>query len=142
VNVLPWLTRLLGAAQVRGGSATLSPLARERDSGLWVERCSAHGSSSSGIERNGASASVSAALASLRRLDAAYAQRAVADRVANPHGEHAENTWEARCKSACARAFVIAATFLTHLCSGFCARVRTQLLVELPAGVLFGDEET
>jgi hypothetical protein len=112
-----------GAAQVRGGSVTLSPLARERDSGLWVERCSTHDAGSSGAERDGASASVSAALASLRRLDAAYAQRAVADRVANPHGEHAENTWEVRCVARSVRAhnLQMLQTLLTHLCCGVCA---------------------
>lgn len=78
------LTRCARPAQLRGGRAALCPLRLERDSGLWVEAC------------HGSAASVDAPLSSLRRVDALYAQRAVADRVENPHGEHAENTWEAR----------------------------------------------
>ena len=79
--------RLWRRAQLRGGRAALSPLRLERDSGLWVE--ASHGGAASDP-----AAEVSAPLASLRRVDAFFAQRAVQDHVSNPHGEHAENTWQ------------------------------------------------
>ena len=90
------------AAQLRGGRATLSPLRLERDSGLWVE--ASHGGEGATGNNDGNDV-VLAPLASLRRVDAFYAQRAVADRVSNPHGEHAENTWQARAMRNCAARF-------------------------------------
>ncbi len=76
-------TRARRAPQVRNGRAELAPLCLEAASGLWLE--AGHGDASLGV---------SAPLGSLTRLDAAFAQRAVPDRVSNPHGEHAENTWQ------------------------------------------------
>jgi hypothetical protein len=69
-----------------------------------------------------------------------------AARGGGPRGQPArrargEHVGGACCKQACAHTFPIAATFLTHLFSG-AYRVLPQLLVELPAGVLLGDEET
>ena len=83
--------------QLRGDRATLSPLRLERDSGLLVE---ASHSGGEGATNGGDNGIVVAPLSSLRRVDAFYAQRAVADRVSNPHGEHAENTWQARLRRA------------------------------------------
>ena len=65
--------------RVPEGLAELSLLRREEESGLLVE----------------ADASCFVLpLTSLRVIPALYAERSVADRVANPHGEHAEGTWE------------------------------------------------
>jgi len=75
------------SSQLRGGRAELSPLRLERASGLWVEAC--HGG-----------AALARPLDALRRVDALLQQRAVADRVSNPHGEHAEHTWQARSAAA------------------------------------------
>jgi hypothetical protein len=116
------LTRCALPWQLRGGRAALSPLRLERDSGLWVEAC------------HGGQASVDAPLSSLRRVDALYAQRAVADRVENPHGEHAENTWEAR--PTLAAAYCAPVTLSPSLRCPNARLVLAQLLAQLPPGVL------
>lgn len=61
------------------GAAELVTLREEEAGGLWVEA---------------EEACFVLPLASLKRVPALYAQRSVADRVSNPHGEHAEGTWE------------------------------------------------
>ena len=84
----------LGIAAVeklrRDGTAELSPLALERDSGYWVEQ-GGHGASPPAL--------ICASLDALQRIESEFSQRAVADRVANPHGEHAENVWKARARA-------------------------------------------
>ena len=65
--------------RVPEGLAELQLLRQEEESGLFVE----------------ADASFFVLpLASLTLIPSLYAERSVADRVANPHGEHAEGTWE------------------------------------------------
>jgi hypothetical protein len=54
---------------------------------------------SSGLLVEAAGSLIEAQVAELSRVDALFAQRAVADRVVNPHGEHAENTWQARARA-------------------------------------------
>lgn len=72
-----------------GRSAELLPLVLEPATGLWV--AGAHGGDAGG---GAPPAPFTARLAALVRLDAVYSQRGVADRVANPHGEHTEETWD------------------------------------------------
>lgn len=72
-----------------GRSAELLPLVLEPATGLWV--AGAHGGDAC---RGAPPKPFTARLAALVRLDAVYAQRGVADRVSNPHGEHTEETWD------------------------------------------------
>ena len=64
---------------MRDGRVHLCPLRYESGSGLW-------------LEQEGAG-ELQLPAEQLERLTSDFAQRAVQDRVSNPHGEHAENTW-------------------------------------------------
>jgi hypothetical protein len=70
---------LAAVTRVTEGAAELVALREEEAGGLWVEA---------------EEACFVLPLASLKRVPALYSQRSVADRVSNPHGEHAEGTWE------------------------------------------------
>lgn len=66
------------------GRLALTPLEAEPDTGLWVE-----------TEADRTAAALTAHPGDVLRIHTAqFMQRAVADRVSNPHGEHAESVWE------------------------------------------------
>jgi hypothetical protein len=64
----------------------LTPLEAEPDTGLWVE---------TELADHRTAAALTAHPGDVVRIHTAqFMQRAVADRVSNPHGEHAESVWE------------------------------------------------
>lgn len=80
VVALPSPSRALAAVlRLRPATALLAPLALELSTGLYLL---------AELEP------VELPLESLQPVDALYSERGVADRVANPHGEHAEGVWQ------------------------------------------------